>query len=164
MVEHLPGVADGRALDKRVAQEASRAARYGGTFSLMMIDIDDFKALNDEHGHLAGDRILRGVSKLVAGETRTSDFVTRYGGEEFAVICFRSTLDDLAHIAETVRRETEKIELKYGKQIVRITTSVGAAQVDAATGEITVEALIQRADECLFEAKRAGRNRVIIAR
>ena len=162
--DELTQIANRKGFNEEIARAVKYAQDTGHPVGLLMCDLDHFKAINDTYGHLFGDEALKAVGEVLGGLEDRAHFVARYGGEEFAVICFRSTLDDLAHIAETVRRETEKIELKYGKQIVRITTSVGAAQVDAATGEITVEALIQRADECLFEAKRAGRNRVIIAR
>ncbi len=162
--DELTQIANRKGFNDEIARAVKYAQDTGHSVGLLMCDLDHFKKINDTYGHLFGDEALKAVGEVLAGLEDRAHFVARYGGEEFAVICFRSTLDDLADIAETVRREIEKIELKYGTQIVRITTSVGAAQADNTGDELTVEGLIKRADECLFEAKRAGRNQVIIAR
>ncbi len=162
--DELTQIANRKGFNDEIERAVKYARDTGHSIGLLMCDLDHFKKINDTYGHLFGDEALKAVGEVLAGIEDRAHFVARYGGEEFAVICFRSTQEDLALVAETVRRETEKIELKYGTQVVRITTSVGAAQADNATGELTVEGLIQRADECLFEAKRAGRNRIMIAR
>jgi diguanylate cyclase (GGDEF)-like protein len=162
--DDLTQIANRKAFNDEIERAVKYARDTGHSIGLLMCDLDHFKRINDAYGHTFGDEALKALGEVLGGLEDRAHFVARYGGEEFAVICFRSTLDDLADIAETVRREIEKIELKYGTQIVRITTSVGAAQADAAMGELTVEGLIKRADKCLFEAKREGRNRIMIAR
>ena len=162
--DELTQIANRKGFNDEIERAVKYAQDTGHPVGLLMCDLDHFKKINDTYGHLFGDEALKAVGEVLAGIEDRAHYVARYGGEEFAVICFRSTREDLALIAETVRRETEKIELKYGAQVVRITTSVGAAQADGATSELTVEGLIKRADECLFEAKRAGRNRIMIAR
>ena len=162
--DELTQIANRKGFNDEIERAVKYAQDTGHSVGLLMCDLDHFKQINDTYGHLFGDEALKAVGEVLRGIEDRAHFVARYGGEEFAVICFRSTLDDLADIAEVVRREIEKIDLKYGTQIVRITTSVGAAQVADPMGEMTVEALIKRADACLFEAKRAGRNRFIVAR
>jgi len=162
--DELTQIANRKGFNDEIARAVKYAQDTGNPVGLLMCDLDHFKRINDTYGHLFGDEALKAVAKVLTVLEDRARFVARYGGEEFAVICFRSTLGDLADVAETVRRETEKIELKYGTQIVRLTISVGAAQADNAMGELTVEGLIKRADECLFKAKRAGRNRIMIAR
>ncbi len=162
--DELTQIANRKGFNDEIARAVKYARDTGHPVGLLMCDLDHFKAINDTYGHLFGDEALKAVGKVLADLEDRAHFVARYGGEEFAVICFRSTLGDLAEAAEAVRRKTEKIELKYGTQIVHITTSVGAAQADNAMGELTVEGLIKRADECLFKAKQAGRNRIMIAR
>ncbi len=162
--DDLTQIANRKAFNDEIERAGKYARDTGHSVGLLMCDLDHFKQINDTYGHLFGDEVLKAVGEVLRGIEDRAHFVARYGGEEFAVICFRSSMDDLADIAEVVRQEIEKIDLKYGTQIVRITTSVGAAQANDAMGEITAEALIKRADKCLFEAKRAGRNRVIIAR
>jgi len=157
MVDHLTLVANRRALDQRLAEEANRSARYGGTFSLMMIDIDDFKALNDEHGHLAGDRILRGVSKLVSGETRTSDFVARYGGEEFVVLLPETDLETATGVAEKLRQSLDRVIFRLEDKRLHVTASFGVCQFKEGQ---TIEEFVQLSDDAMYTAKRRGKNRV----
>jgi len=157
MIDHLTTVPNRRALDQRIEEEFNRAARYGGVFSLMMIDLDDFKALNDEYGHLAGDRILRGISKLLSNETRTSDFVARYGGEEFVVMLPETRLKKAADVAEKLRRSLDRVIFRLEDKRLHVTASFGVSEFTE--GE-SIQDLLQRADDAMYTAKRQGKNMV----
>ena len=142
--------------------ELRRAKRARTDFSLVMLDLDHFKSVNDEHGHLAGDALLAAVGKKLNELFRNSDIKVRYGGEEFLVLLPDTHLDGTAHVAEIVRREMEigSVAIMWkGREISR-TASVGGAK--ARSGDLDAKGLIGRADAALYEAKNAGRNRVCI--
>lgn len=153
----LTGLRNRRAFDEDLGRQFAQRQRQGGHFSLIMIDIDQFKAFNDAHGHLSGDLALRSVAQALSAALREMDIVCRYGGDEFAVICPGSNLHEAAVGAERVRQAVSEhaVSLKQGDALV--TVSLGVAQV--VSPEIA-EGLIQRADEALYAAKHAGRNRV----
>jgi diguanylate cyclase (GGDEF)-like protein len=141
--------------------ELKRAARYGRPTSIAVFDIDHFKAVNDDLGHATGDAVLREVTRILAGAVRSSDVVARMGGEEFAILFPETGLRAARATAERVRRKV------LGQSFVsqglpperRITLSVGLAQPRG--GEALCE-VMQRADEALYAAKSAGRNRVVV--
>ena len=153
----LTGLQNRRSFNEEINRQFAQRQRQRITFSMLMIDVDHFKNFNDTHGHLAGDLVLRAVARMLSNTLREMDIVCRYGGEEFAVICPGSTLAQAAAGAERVRAaiEAEVITLKEGP--VRVTISIGVAEVDET--EIA-EGLIQRADNALYAAKRAGRNQI----
>lgn len=153
----LTGLRNRRSFNEEINRQFAQRQRQGITFSLLMIDVDHFKKFNDTYGHLAGDLVLRSVARMLTNTLRDMDIICRYGGEEFAVICPGSTLSQAAVGAGRVRAaiEQEVITLKEGN--VRVTISVGVAEVSEA--EIA-EGLIQRADSALYAAKHAGRNQV----
>ena len=133
--------------------------RQGVTFSLIMVDVDHFKKFNDTYGHLAGDLVLRSVAQALTSTLREMDLVCRYGGEEFAIICPGSRLEEAMIAAERVRVAVagKLVSLKEGN--VQVTASLGVSEV--IPSEIA-DGLVQRADEALYSAKHAGRNRVHI--
>ena len=133
-----------------------RDARAG--FSLLMCDIDHFKRVNDGYGHLAGDKVLREIARVVREATRLSDFAVRFGGEELAV--FLAGTDDGAPAAERLRKGVEGLELDGDLASLRVTISAGVAQ--HRQGE-SLEAMVARADAALYRAKNDGRNRVCVA-
>lgn len=149
------GLANRREFEARLDAETDRVKRYGGTFSLAMIDIDHFKIYNDRFGHPAGDDVLRNVAALLSGSVRQSDVVARYGGEEFAIIMLGTEFSDALLLGERCRQAVEAAP--WVRQ--RVTLSVGIASVT--TGLTTGRALTEAADRALYEAKRAGRNRVV---
>ena len=150
-----------RALSTRLRQEWSRRQRYGsGGLVLIMSDIDHFKSINDTYGHQVGDEILRQIAKVFLGHCRESDFPTRYGGEEFALVLPGTDAEGAANLAERCRLEIEGIVLNVGECTVKVTASFGIAD---ASDLPSVDVLISRADEALYQAKSAGRNRVILA-
>jgi diguanylate cyclase (GGDEF)-like protein len=145
-----------RYFDRRMVEEMTARMRSGGPLSLIVFDIDRFKSVNDEFGHVAGDAVLREVATIAATHLRASEVLCRYGGEEFAVIVNDAPLHSAVVVAERLRNAigTTVIE-EIGRPV---TISAGVAQWDAETD--TVKSLVGRADEALYEAKRNGRDRV----
>ena len=146
-----------QSLDKFIAQSIAS----GEPLALMLTDIDHFKAFNDTFGHLTGDQVLRLVALSVKQNVKGQDIAARYGGEEFAVILPATTLRAALTVADHVRRAVMTKELmkrSTGEHLGRVTVSIGVAQFRK--GE-TAQSLIERADNCLYAAKRSGRNRVI---
>jgi len=142
--------------------EIARARRHRLNLSLIMCDLDGFKAINDTHGHQAGDELLRGFAALLQPMTRESiDTVVRYGGEEFLIILPETPLDAAAGLAERVRATFAAQRFPVGAAALATTASFGVVSVDfGTTRAVTPQALIAAADELMYEAKRAGRNRV----
>ncbi len=145
---------------QRLEEEQRRARRYGGRFALMMLDLDGFKAINDRHGHLAGDRYLRAAAATIRGQLRGADMPCRYGGDEFSLLLPETGLGGACTIAERIRDAVARLEVESDGVFLRGTVSIGLAafpdhSTDAAQG------LLQRADEALYRAKRAGRDRVV---
>ncbi len=144
-----------------LATEAARCLRYNHPFSLLMIDIDDFKQYNDSHGHLAGDEVLRGVAAMLRESLRAGDYAARYGGEEFLILLPETGLDDAARSAERIRSRVEERKLGAQGNSAGITVSVGVASFPENGND--PEDLISKADTAMYDAKRAGRNRVRLA-
>jgi diguanylate cyclase (GGDEF)-like protein len=142
--------------------ELRRAKRSGRPLSIVMFDIDNFKRINDELGHLGGDEILRAVGAQLTRVLRASDVACRYGGDEFILLLPDTDLPGAEHVAETLRREIETLALAgAGARVVGVTASVGLAT--AAPAELDATALIKTTDEALYRAKHLGRNRVCAA-
>ncbi|MGE5450288.1 MAG: diguanylate cyclase [Acidobacteriota bacterium] len=129
---------------------------------LMMIDVDLFKAINDQHGHAVGDEVLRSVASCLKAQLRDSDRVGRIGGEEFLVVLGSTDLQSAQAVAERLRHELSRLTVTTSGQALRVTVSIGLAQSES-TEEDWAD-VIGRADEGLYEAKRTGRNRVVVAR
>ncbi len=144
-----------------LAIEAARCLRYNHPFSLLMIDIDDFKQYNDGHGHLAGDEVLRGVAAVLRESLRAGDYAARYGGEEFLILLPETGLEDADRSAERIRSRVEERKLGARGNAAGITVSVGVASFPENGND--PEDLISKADTAMYEAKRAGRNRVRLA-
>lgn len=155
VTDELTGVANRRLLIERLAREVERARRSERPLSALMVDLDHFKRVNDELGHLRGDDVLRGIARVLAENVRRLDTVGRYGGEEFALLLPDSPRAQALLVAEKLRSAVTEI----APGGVRLTVSVGVATLpdDATTGE----ALIDAADRALLAAKRAGRDRVV---
>lgn len=156
----LTGCANRRAFLEAAEAEFARVQRYGGDLSLLMLDLDHFKFINDDRGHPAGDEALREVARLCLGALRSQDVIARIGGEEFAVLLPETGPQEAAEVAERLRTALKEAEVRLpGGPPVRITTSVGVAALEA--GDPGVEVVIQRADRALYDAKAAGRDRVV---
>lgn len=155
--DFLTGLRNRRAFQEELARQFAQRQRQSVHFSLIMIDIDQFKVFNDHYGHLAGDLALRSVAKVLTATIREMDLICRFGGDEFAVICPGSNLHEAAVAAERARQAVAAQSLSLKHVDVKITVSLGLAEV---TSEEVMDALIQRADDALYSAKSAGRDRV----
>ena len=152
-IDELTGLLNRRSLDEMIDSEISRHSRYGGVFSLAILDLDSFKAFNDNYGHLAGDKLLRQVGHIIKSAIRSSDQAFRYGGDEFAILLPQTTIDAARQVAERVR---EKIATKVETGNVQITASIGLASWPA--DGIGQKEIIAAADVALYRAKRSGGN------
>lgn len=162
-LDSLTSVANRRHFLESAEQELARTKRYGGAVSLLMIDIDLFKQVNDTYGHQVGDMVLRRFAKFCRESLRGIDLIGRMGGEEFAVLMPQTDREQTLDVAERLRKSTSEIDitLEHGLP-VRITISIGVVTMkDARTN---MDTLLSQADSALYEAKRAGRNRVCVCR
>ena len=150
----LTGIANRQAFNEVIARELARAKRFRQPLSVVIVDIDHFKRVNDRHGHPVGDQVLKAVAGLLATRVRESDFVARWGGEEFAVIASMTDAAGAARLAEKLRALLEVTNLGPPGCM---TASFGVAELQA---DDTAESLLQRADGALYDAKEGGRNRV----
>jgi len=157
--DSLTGLFNHRHSMEQVAQEFGRVGRYEGGVSVLMVDIDHFKKVNDEHGHQAGDFVLREVSRILKDTLRVVDSLGRYGGEEFVAILPHTNREDARQTAERLREAIAEHPFRVGPRELRITISVGIATYPSATVD-TSGALIREADKALYRAKQAGRNQV----
>ncbi len=138
-------------------REIKRSQRNGIPAALIMFDIDHFKTVNDTYGHLAGDEVLREVSRCLKQIVRDTDYLGRYGGEEFGVIATDSDLEGGVALAERIRTEIEALVVEYEEHKLSVTVSLGVAALDESVERH--ETLIARADEALYRSKHNGRNR-----
>jgi len=143
-----------------LANELHRAGRYEGGIGVLMIDIDHFKAINDAHGHQAGDHVLREISRRFREGLRAVDALGRYGGEEFLVILPHTSEEDARQTAERLRRAIADEPFRAAGQAFEVTVSIGVAAYPSSAAD-TPNALIHEADAALYRAKQAGRNRVV---
>jgi diguanylate cyclase (GGDEF)-like protein len=155
----VTGISNRAAMDTVIRREVELSRRHGNQLSLIMLDIDKFKAVNDTHGHLAGDALLKGLAMCLQECIRSSDIVFRYGGEEFAIVLSNTDLPGAQLLAERIRRAVELREFRLERLAIKITVSVGVAQLGP---KDDMPILIERADRALYAAKAQGRNRVVI--
>ncbi len=154
----LTGIYNRRFFEHTLSKEYSRAQRYGGTMSLVLLDLDHFKKVNDTHGHMAGDDVLRETAQRLTGCLRDTDILARYGGEEFAVILPETAQAGAMVVAERLRAAMAATPILYSTQSLAVTISVGVTELRA--GIIRYEDLIKEADLSLYVSKDNGRNRV----
>jgi diguanylate cyclase (GGDEF)-like protein/PAS domain S-box-containing protein len=157
----LTGVPNRRAFVERAARELERASRYGRAVSLLLLDVDRFKSVNDNHGHPAGDAVLQRVAEVCCETLRACDTFGRIGGEEFAAVLPETDAAGAARTAERLRASIAASSTQVPQGSLRVTVSIGVAP--CAEGEAGLEGVLVRADEALYEAKAAGRNRVVVA-
>jgi diguanylate cyclase (GGDEF)-like protein len=161
ILDGLTGVFNRKHLEERIALELDFALRHDQPLSVVIIDVDHFKKVNDTYGHLAGDAVLKSISSLVASMLRPSDLVGRYGGEEFVIVARGTTVADAALLADRLREAVGKAPVTYDGKEIRVTSSAGVASL-ACCGELRDRAtLLGTADRRLYAAKEGGRNRVV---
>lgn len=162
MADHdgLTKIGNRRRFEERLEEEAQRHGRYDLPLSLILMDLDHFKCVNDTFGHQTGDAVLRGTASLLVESLRSTDFPARYGGEEFAVILPHTSRDHAALLAERIRARMEVRNFGENQGEVRLTVSAGVAAL--APGARSRE-LVSLADQALYLAKNGGRNRVVVA-
>jgi len=154
----LTGLRSKRHLMDELGREFSRARRYNRTFSLLMLDIDHFKTVNDDYGHQVGDITLRGVAGNVLSCLPTDCLAARYGGEEFVVLLLETKLEDAVVIAERIRRAVSELTVSYREVRLQVTVSIGCAEYSH--DDENEFRLFERADQRMYAAKAAGRNAV----
>jgi len=164
-IDHLTGLGNRRTLDLALQQAVADAALKGANLCLLLIDLDHFKAVNDQYGHAAGDRVLKEVARTLRVTVKGRDTVARYGGEEFVILLQDTSITGAIQVAESLRRQIEQITAETASERwppeLRVTISVGLAWY--LRGDQPSH-LIDRADGALYHAKRGGRNRVITQR
>ena len=157
ITDKLTNLYNRRKLDELLHNELNRYERFGHTFGVAILDIDHFKKVNDSYGHQEGDKVLVEISNILRTHIRKTDFVGRFGGEEFVIICPESQENGVYNLMENIRKDIEKHDFK---KIGKITTSFGIAILKE---NDTIESILKRADEALYEAKKLGRNRVVVS-
>lgn len=155
----LTQVANRRHFEETLDREVSRCHRYGRMLSLALIDIDHFKLINDEHGHLAGDHVLKRLALSVKTRIRKEDLFARYGGEEFGLMLPELDLESARVVAEKIRRIVEVERFEFDSRVIPVTVSVGVSSLGPDAEDTA--ALVKLADTHLYAAKEAGRNRVV---
>jgi diguanylate cyclase (GGDEF)-like protein len=165
VTDELTGLYNHRRFQETMAAEVERSRRFGQEVGLIMLDIDDFKKVNDAYGHQQGDEVLREVAKVIRDLSREVDSAARYGGEEMAVILPQTGLEGAHNMAERLREGIEELVIRRldGNGTLNVTASVGVAAA-ATVGENAAGSLIAAADAALYEAKRSGKNRTAQAR
>ncbi|MBT3030282.1 MAG: sensor domain-containing diguanylate cyclase [Candidatus Thiodiazotropha sp. (ex Lucina pensylvanica)] len=159
--DDLTGLANRRELDKVALREFKRATRFTRHLSVLMLDLDHFKSINDTYGHNIGDSVLRHVADICVGSIRGQDFMARYGGEEFTILLPETDIENGSKLAQRICDKIAAMPYQEGQQLISITVSVGASEIE--DGDIDFNDLLNRADKALYEAKKRGRNQVVIS-
>ncbi len=146
--------------EKRLSEEVARIHRYGGHMSLMMFDLDFFKKINDNFGHLGGDEVLKKVAQIVTSLLRENDIAGRYGGEEFGIVLPETDLEGALAVADRLRQQVEEAVVEYDGKEIRFTVSQGVAE--CVKGIDSHETLLSMADRALYQSKEGGRNRCTV--
>ncbi len=155
----LTGVNNRAALDKALFQEISLAKRHATPLSIIMLDVDNFKSINDNYGHITGDAVLKRIAESMVECARDSDIIYRYGGEEFLMLLRSTDEEGALLVAERVRKAIENILFRYDEFDIRVTASQGLASLLV---DDDLNSLLGRCDKALYSAKNEGRNRVIV--
>lgn len=164
ITDALTGLKNRRYFDQRMSEEVALSLRHKLPLSLMLLDVDHFKKINDTYGHQIGDEVLSSLAKLISGMVRDSDIVARYGGEEIAIITPRTTKEEAALLAERLRELVEKTTVAMvgtTQEVVQVTVSLGICSLSAVITD--KDALLEESDQALYLAKKYGRNRVVVS-
>lgn len=159
MTDHLTGLYNRRSALNLMKKELARVQRMGGTFAVLMIDVDDFKQVNDSYGHEGGDCVLKAISDLLREDIREYDIAARWGGEEFLVVLPGDDCEGGRILAERVRSLAEKQELKYRDEVIRFTLTAGVACFRPGDN---LDDVIRCADEAMYRGKKQGKNQVVV--
>lgn len=159
LIDQLTGISNRRAAKRRLKDEIHRYQRYRQFFSVLLFDIDHFKSVNDKFGHWAGDKCLKELIKRIKPMLRETDFVARWGGEEFVILFPGTDMESAAGVAERLRKAIENTRFVYNKQEIAVTVSIGVTEVRS--DDANLEAIFNRADKAMYEAKKKGRNLVV---
>ncbi len=157
-VDPLTGIQNRTGLRQHLEHQVELCSRHGTPLSVLMVDVDFFKAINDQHGHLAGDHVLVETVRNVVKATRNSDVVFRYGGEEFAVVLSNTGIDGAERLAKRICSGVSGAMVKTGEAPIKVTVSIGVSEWEQGDSMAT---LLERADHRLYAAKTTGRNRVV---
>lgn len=160
MLDNLTGLANRAGLQKRMEEEFDRWHRYGGELLLAVLDVDHFKTINDRFGHLAGDKVLRLIAHQLSARLRKTDFIGRFGGEEFVLLMPGTTVEQGALVLDELRSGIEQCPFHFKAERVTITISLGFTQFNAGD---SLDKVFDRADQAMYQAKKAGRNRIVKA-
>lgn len=160
ITDPLTGLYNRRQFERLIDTEVSMSVRHGEDNSILVVDVDHFKKINDTHGHKAGDTVLRRLAKLLTESLRGTDMVCRIGGEEFVAICRRAKAEDAIAIGEKLRHTIEDFSFNVNMERIPVTVSIGVATIPNDYGKVTAEDFFQCADTALYYSKEHGRNRV----
>ncbi len=159
MNDPLTGVRNRRYLEQHLRSELAYALRHGTTLSLLLLDADHFKRINDKWGHPAGDSVLRALGGQLQRSVRTEDMVARFGGEEFVILARGIPVEGALALAERIRKAVERMPVRLPAAEINVTVSLGVVTMGPGRPFTTAEALLAASDEALYRAKQAGRNR-----
>lgn len=160
VTDPLTGLYNRRRFEELMATEMEMSLRHGDTNSLLIIDVDHFKKVNDTYGHPGGDRVLEQIAKVLQGKLRKTDILCRIGGEEFVALCKRATKPAAIDIGEKLRQAIEELRVTFGKNVINVTISVGIATVNDGNIDHTADNLYRQADIAVYKSKETGRNNV----
>lgn len=164
ITDALTGLRNRRYFDQRISEEVALSTRYKLPLTLMLIDVDHFKKINDTYGHTVGDEVLQTLSKIIQNVVRDSDIVARYGGEEIVIITPNTTKEEAAILAERLREKVEQTKvatIATTQEVVQVTISIGLCSLSPIITD--KEALLEESDQSLYLAKKHGRNRVVVS-
>ncbi|MBN8612303.1 MAG: GGDEF domain-containing protein [Deltaproteobacteria bacterium] len=161
--DRLTGAYNRHFLDERLQSEWSFAKRHGTRLSVLFVDADHFKKVNDTYGHAGGDAVLKSLAGVLLKSMRTEDVVARYGGEEFILLVRGIAVDAVMTLAERVRADVASCVIEHEGKTIPVTVSIGVATHEAEKEAESIESLVARADAALYRAKELGRNRVVAA-
>ena len=161
LTDQLTGLGNRHYLEDNLPRELARALRLKTSICVAMLDLDHFKIFNDRHGHDAGDMLLHKLGEVLREELRQSDIICRYGGEEFVIVLIDTSLEEVRHRLDEIRKMVKEIEIQNGKDhFAGVTVSIGI--VEAHDSSWTTNSLLRAADEAMYEAKKAGRDCIIV--
>ncbi len=155
-IDHLTKVNNRKSIETILRKEFNRAKRYKHPLSLILLDIDDFKKINDNHGHNMGDKVLKEFAKIVSSTVRESDFIGRWGGEEFILVATETDLKDATHLAEKIRKEVSKFSFS---SLEKVSCSIGIAQLK---DQENADIFVNQADLAMYDAKNSGKDRITL--